>query len=85
MADAKSEVRTILGSLIANMQTLAEKNPNAPIESAYKEFNLVLRLAKEAYKESRAIQAMEQLPGSTSVADVMMKLSVLHGASGAHQ
>ncbi|MGH6690028.1 MAG: hypothetical protein ACREF4_05030 [Gammaproteobacteria bacterium] len=67
-------------TMIANMKTIAEKNPATPIGSSFMEFNTLLRLAKQAYPESATIKAISELSGSVPAADLMMKLSALQGA-----
>jgi hypothetical protein len=83
MADNRDEAKFVVSGMLTNMKAIALKDPKAPIGSSFQEFNSVLRQAKKAFPESTTIREMQELPGSISAADVVMKLSALDGAMGA--
>lgn len=78
MLDRRDEVKEVVVQMIANLKTLAERKPEAPVKGD--DFNAILADAKEVFPGLLTIQRMNPVEGGTTMGDLMIKLSALDGA-----
>jgi hypothetical protein len=78
MLDRRDEIKEVVTQTIANLKTLAERKPDAPIKGD--DFNDLLADAKQVFPGLSTIQRMKPIDGGTTMGDLMVKLSTLAGA-----
>jgi hypothetical protein len=79
--DAWLEVRNTAEAILSHLKVVAEHKPDAVVEPA--DFNALLERAKAAFPSSGAIRDMKPASGVMSVSDLLVKVSIISGATKA--
>ncbi len=75
---AVQEVREAVEVMLRNLSPLAEHNPEALVSG--EDFNALLVRARAALPQSPAIKELKGIQKSTTLTDLLVKLSILSGA-----
>ena len=75
---AYQEVKEAIEEMIKILSPLAERNPEASITG--EDFNKLLLRARAALPQSPAIRDLEKINQTTTLMDLLVKLSILSGA-----
>lgn len=82
MADPRSEVRIMVVTMLKHAQSIAEKHPDAGVNTD--DFNAVLEQAKKAFPGAVGIQAIQPFKAGTNYGNFAARLAALSGAIVAH-
>ena len=74
----RQEVWHAVEQMTKSLATLAERSPNMSVHG--KDFNDMLKRARVALPNSPALQDMNDIPESTTLADLLVKLAIIGGA-----
>ena len=78
MANALSELKDAVTPIVENLKTVAERSPSVVV--APDDFNDLLARSKAAVPQSSAIRDLKPLAEATTLATMLLKISILQGA-----